>query len=128
MALAAGNSLYGKVPERAPDPATIQPYRAEHYAPPAELAVLPEPIECQPPRDEYPGEARRLGFEGKVRLRLLIDEQGRVAGATVLDDPGHGLGAAAARSLPRHCRFRPGRRGGQAVATSIVYTVGYELQ
>lgn len=129
VAVPVGNTLYGKPPERAPDPATVQPYRAENYAPPAELTTLPETIECRLPKDEYPEEARRLGFEGIVRLRLQIDEEGKVIRAAVAEDPGHGLAAAALRSVgtPGRCRFRPARKGDRPVATEIPYSFRFEL-
>ncbi len=127
LAAPVGNSLYGKAPERAPDPSTVQPYRADHYAPPAEVTALPEPISCAVPKSEYPEEAKRIGFEGTVRLRLRIDEEGHVTNAKVIEDPGHGLGAAAVRSIPRWCRFRPATRKSEQVATDIPFTVHFEL-
>ncbi len=126
-ATATGNTLYGRTPEHAADPSAVQPYGADRYAPPAELTALPEPISCEVPKSEYPEEARRIGFEGKVRLRLRIDEAGLVTAATVIEDPGHGLGLAAGRSIPRWCRFRAARRKGEAVATEIPFTVRFEL-
>jgi periplasmic protein TonB len=129
VAAPVGNTLYGRTPEKAPDPAAVRPYRAENYAPPAELTTLPETIACQLPKNEYPEEAKRLGFEGIVRLRLQIDEEGRVSRATVVEDPGHGLAAAALRSVgtPGRCRFRPARKGDRAVATEIPYSFRFEL-
>jgi protein TonB len=128
VAAPAGNSLYGEAPRTAPEPSDVKPYRAEHYAPPTEVTTLPRPIgECQPAQDEYPEAARRSGLEGKVVLRLLLDADGRIAEATVLQDPGHGFGAAAVETVKRHCRFEPGRRGDEKVATWIRYTVRYEL-
>jgi hypothetical protein len=50
-----------------------------------------------------------------------------VAETTVLSDPGKGLGPAAARIARRWFRFRPARRGDQAVATEIPFTVRFEL-
>jgi protein TonB len=127
LAAPVGNSLYGKAPQRAPDPSTVQPYRADHYAPPAEVTALPEPISCAVPKSEYPDEAKRIGFEGTVRLRLRIDEEGHVTNAKVIEDPGHGLGAAAVRSISRWCRFRPATRKSETVATDIPFTVHFEL-
>ena len=74
-----------------------------------------------------PAEAARAGVEGEVKLRLLVDETGRVRSVTVLRDPGHGLGPAAARIARRYFRFRPARLGGEPVATEIPFTVLFEL-
>jgi protein TonB len=127
VAAPAGNTLYGRMPEQAPDPADVQPYRAERYAPPTQVTSLPEPLEVSVPKDEYPAEAARAGVEGEVKLRLLVDETGRVRSVTVLRDPGHGLGPAAARIARRYFRFRPARLGGEPVATEIPFTVLFEL-
>ncbi len=127
VAAPVGNSLYGRPPASAEDPATVQPYRSDRYAPPTQVTSLPEPLGCDIPKSEYPEEARRLGLEGEVRLRLVVDEEGRVQDVKVVRDPGHGFGAVAARSARSYCRFRPARKDGQTVATEIAYTIRFEL-
>ncbi|HEX8909953.1 MAG TPA: TonB family protein, partial [Anaeromyxobacteraceae bacterium] len=127
VAAPVGNTLYGRAPERAADPAAVKPYRSERYAPPSQVTTLPEPLGCDIPRAEYPEEARRLGVEGEVRLRVVVDEEGRVREAKVLRDPGHGFGAVAARAARAYCRFRPAQKDGAAVATEIPYTIRFEL-
>ena len=71
--------------------------------------------------------ALRLGIEGRVILLVTIDETGAVVDARVVQDPGHGLGEAAARAYKRRCRFEPGRRGDQRVATTIRVGVTFEM-
>jgi len=127
MGVSVGNTLYGKPPDRAADPAGVKPYRDEEYAPPAELTTLPEPVETSFPKDEYPEEARRLGIEGAVRLRLRVDRGGRVREALIVDGPGHGLAQAAVRRALRFWQFRPARRGNDVVAAEIPFTVRFEL-
>jgi protein TonB len=128
VAAPVGNTLYGEMPRTAPAPAEVKPYRSERYVPPTQVTVLPRPVgECRPPTDEYPDDARRLGIEGLVVLVLTVDETGALADARVVEDPGHGLGAAAVRSVRSHCRFEPARRGDERVATSFRYKVRFEL-
>jgi protein TonB len=128
FAAPVGNTLYGEMPRTAPDPADVKPYRAERYVPPTQVTVLPKAIgECSPPADEYPDEARTLGIEGVVVMMLSVDETGAIADARVVEDPGHGLGAAAITSVKRHCKFEPAQRGGEKVATTLRYKVRYEL-
>lgn len=122
-----GNSMYGKAPERAQDPGSAQPYRSDRYVPPTQVTTLPEPLGCEVPKSEYPEEAKRLGFEGDVKVRLTVDEEGHVASAKAMADPGHGLGPAAERGARRFCRFRPAKRNGEAVATDITFTMHFEL-
>jgi protein TonB len=55
----------------------------------------------------YPPEATRAGVEGKVRLRVALDAQGRVSSARVLRGLGHGLDEAAVEALTHRCRFTP---------------------
>jgi protein TonB len=128
VAAPVGNTLYGEMPRTAPAPEEVKPYRAERYVPPTQVTVLPRPVgECRPPKEAYPEAALRLGLEGLVVLLLTIDETGKVADARVVEDPGHGFGEAAVRTLRTHCRFEPARRGGEAVATTLRYKVRFEL-
>lgn len=120
-----GGTLYGKPPARAEAPEGARP--SQRYAPPSQVTSLPEPLGCDIPKSEYPEEARRLGIEGEVRLRLVIDEEGGVRDVKVVRDPGHGFAQVAQRCARTYCRFRPARRNGDAVATEIPYTIRFEL-
>jgi protein TonB len=122
-----GNTLYGSAPETAGDPASGGPPAVERYAPPSQVTSLPEPLGCDIPKSEYPEEARRLGIEGEVKLRLVIDREGAVKDVKVLRDPGHGFGSVAQRCARSYCRFRPALKNGEAVATQIPYTIRFEL-
>src|SRR5882762_5170507 len=75
FAVGAGNTLQG-APERTPPaPESVKPYKAEQYAPAAQVSELPRPLnrEALNLRRYYPAQAKRSGFEGDVVLRLLID-------------------------------------------------------
>ncbi len=132
VAAPVGNTLYGEMPRTAPEPSDVKPYRSDKYVPPTQVTVLPRPVGvCASgvplPAEEYPEAALRLGVEGRVVLVLTVDETGKITEVRVVEDPGHGLGAAAANAVRRHCRFEPGRRGAEAVATSFRYKVQFEL-
>jgi protein TonB len=127
VAAPVGNTLYGKPPEVAPEPGEVRPYRADRYLPPTEVDSPPAPVSLEVPPSEYPREAREAGFEGEVRLRLRIDEEGRVREAVVLRDPGKGLGEAAVPIAKKYYRFRPAMRGGRAVPSEIVLSVRFQL-
>jgi protein TonB len=130
VAAPAGNTLYGELPSTAPAPGEARPYRAERYVPPTQVTALPraEPQCFETSADDYPEEAERLQLEGRVRLSLTIDERGAIAEAKVVEDPGHGFGAAAIAALRRHgCRFSPPRRGADAVTTRIPFTYRFTL-
>jgi len=124
FAAPVGNSLAGKVGPRAPAPA------ADDIGPVAHAAALttqPEPLDVEIPQAEYPKDALDAGFEGSVTLKIVIDATGRVRRATVLKDPGYGLGAAAVKSALRHFKFKPGELNGKPTAVEWTFTVTYEL-
>ncbi|HEY3352453.1 MAG TPA: energy transducer TonB [Polyangia bacterium] len=77
----------------------------------------------------YPHEAERLGVEGEVRLRVALDERGRVQRVTVVSGLGHGLDQVAAEALKHRCRFTPALAGdGTPVAYTIsAYVFRFEL-
>jgi protein TonB len=74
----------------------------------------------------YPPVARAEHFEGAVAVKLIVDDDGSVARVTVVSDPGHGLGAAAAK-VARLYRFKPAKVDGRPVATEILFKVHFEL-
>ncbi|HSM93839.1 MAG TPA: energy transducer TonB, partial [Anaeromyxobacteraceae bacterium] len=121
-----GNTLYGQLPRTAPRPEEVKPYAAERIVPPTQVTALPRPVSTEIPRGEYPADALAQGLEATVVLRLLVDETGRVAEATVAEDPGHGFAAAAVRIAKRYFRFEPARRGDERVATWLRFTVRFE--
>jgi protein TonB len=104
----------------------VKPYAAERYVPPTQVTVLPRPLSTEIPRGEYPPDALAQGLEATVVLRLLIDETGKVAEATVAEDPGHGFAEAAVRVAKRYFRFEPARRGEERVTTWLRFTVRFE--
>ena len=126
FAAPVGNSLAGKPGTRAAPAAGP----ADDIGPVVNAAALtadPEPIDTEIPKSEYPQAALDAGFEGSVTLKIVIDATGRVRRATVLKDPGYGLGAAAAKSAVRHFRFKPIQLNGKPTAVEISFTVTYEL-
>lgn len=70
------------------------------------------------PAPVYPGRARRLGFEGKVLLRVRIDDAGRVMAAKVAESSGFAELDAAAVKAARSWRFEP---PGQITEASIPF-------
>jgi protein TonB len=128
VAVPVGNTLYGRAPAVAPDPAEVKPYGAERYAPPTRVAALPRLLSCDVPRSAYPDEARQAGLEGTVRLSIVVGADGKVLGGKVLADPGRGLGAAALPIVQRWCRFAPATLDGQPVATEVPFELPFTLR
>lgn len=128
FAVGAGNTLRGAPERTARAPEEVKPYKAEQYAPAAQVNELPQPLnrESLNLRKYYPAQAKKNGFEGDVVLRLLIDADGSIAKVDVVSDPGEGLGPAAARAV-RELRFSPAKVNGVAVATTVPFTIHFTL-
>jgi protein TonB len=124
FAAPVGNTLYGKLPERAANPSDVQPYQAPEgrFVPAYQADTQPRVLQERKLRySEWPEEARRAGIEGHVLLSVVIDAQGDVTEVKVLRGPGYGLEAAAARAV-RGIKWKPATQNGQPVATEIKYT------
>ena len=67
------------------------------------LLSLPEP--------DYPRRARRRGIEGRIVVKVLVDENGKVLQAIAPGRDEHGF-LAAAREAARGARFEPATRDG----------------
>ena len=78
-------------------------------------------------RNPYPKEAKEKGIEGKVILEILIDNEGKVRKATLVDGPGFGLNEAALASIKKF-KFVPAQIGDQAVAVVIRYGINFVLE
>jgi|1185.fasta_scaffold03369_4 TonB family protein len=128
FAAAVGNTLAAAPDRVARNPAAARPYKAAQYAAASELAEAPQVLN----RDQvdirryYPKEALQRGIEAEVILRLTIDSDGSIAEASVVRDPGEGLGAAALRAV-REFRFAPGRVGATPVATAIPFVIRFVI-
>ena len=128
FAVGAGNTLRGAPEKGAAEPRTVKPYKADQYAPSAQVSELPRPLNraALNLRKYYPAQARKDGFEGDVVLRLLIDADGTIAKVDIVSDPGQGLGPAAAQAV-RELRFSPAKVNGVAVATTVPFTIHFTL-
>ena len=79
------------------------------------------------PRPHYPESARREGKEGRVLLRVLIDEEGRTKAVEVNASSGHELLDQAATEAIKKWRFVPARAGGKPVETWVKVPIDFQL-
>ena len=78
---------------------------------------------------EYPKVASKLGIEGSVWLRVLIDERGKVRAARVLEDSGSKIGfEEAALAAARKSVWKPAAKDGSNVAMWVKYEVAFCLR
>ena len=75
---------------------------------------------------EYSEEARKAKYSGSVRLSFVVDEHGLPRDIKVTRPVGLGLDEKAIEAV-MHWRFRPGMRGGKAVATEAYVEVNFRL-
>ena len=112
----------------APRPDEVKPYAPPppggRYVPPYKVTRLPEL--ASEFKATYPEEARKLGLEGQVVLRLTVDSTGKVAKAVLVKGAGNGFDEAAMDAVKRF-KFKPGTEGDEAIATEITYTYTFLL-
>ncbi len=71
---------------------------------------------------EYPPEAKALAIEGPIRVRLLVDETGKVKSAVLLNKLGHGLDELALAKA-KDIEFEPARdTEDKAVSSTVIWT------
>ncbi|HMI40618.1 MAG TPA: TonB family protein [Sphingomicrobium sp.] len=78
-------------------------------------------------RPPYPEAKRRLEQEAVLRLRLGIDDHGRVRSVDPVGAADPMFLASARSHLIRNWRYAPATEGGRPVASSIVITLRFEL-
>jgi protein TonB len=78
-------------------------------------------------RPPYPEAKRRLAQEAVLRLRLSIDERGRVRAVEPLGAADPMFLASARSHLIRNWRYSPAMEGGRPVPSSLVITLRFEL-
>lgn len=75
----------------------------------------------------YPALARRLGKEGRVILKLLIDADGKLQNVEIVEAAGYGFTEASLAAVKKS-RYAPGYRDGVKVATCALLPVSFHLQ
>jgi protein TonB len=80
------------------------------------------------PLPDYPWSARRRGQEGRVIIRLSVDEHGHPINAVILTSSGNASLDQAALKTLKHWRLTPARRMGIAVETQIDVPIQFKLQ
>ncbi len=124
-----------EIPQPEPAPA------AELPAPPplAELqtAPLPPPPPLEPPRfdmaylnnpaPDYPALSRRLGEEGRVLLRVLVDAKGLAQQVEIKASSGSRRLDQAATEAVKKWRFIPAKRGNQPIVGWALVPINFQL-
>lgn len=79
-------------------------------------------------RPPYPESKRRMEEEATLRLRLSIDERGRVTAVEPIGNVDAAFLDSARRHLLRNWRYTPAKEDGRAVPSSLVITLRFQLE
>ncbi len=130
VAVPVGNTLMTKdrTPAKAP-PAPLPPaVDPDAFAPVADNLVCQPAAMASEVKADYPPEARRLGIEGRVQLRVGVDRQGNVRWTRVIKSAGYGLDEAAKQALARS-KFKPAHScDGREVDQVIPWTYTFQTE
>ncbi|WP_432742697.1 energy transducer TonB [Methylobacter sp. G7] len=79
------------------------------------------------PKPKYPGIATSRGWEGTVHLRVRVSVEGDSEDVTVQRSSGHDVLDEAAIEAVEKWKFMPAKRGGTAVASSVIVPIEFVL-
>ncbi len=77
---------------------------------------------------QYPATARENGIQGRVILKFIIDENGKITNPRVLKGVAGGCSQEALRVLNSMPKWKPGRHGGRNVKVNFTLPVSFRLQ
>lgn len=126
-----------QVQKEAPVIASIAPVKEGAAALPESLkqaAPAPPPlVEAVPiyrknPTPRYPRNARRRGYEGKVILEVLVNEEGSVEDLRVFESSGYQILDRVAMKSVKTWLFEPGRRGDERVEMWVKVPIRFDLK
>ncbi len=120
------NVLSAEVQER-PVTQALPPIRSA----PAEAALSQPRFDADyldNPVPDYPPISRRMGEEGKVFLRVLVEADGRASRVEIKTSSGSPRLDQAAEQAVRRWRFIPAKHGNEAVSAWVVVPVSFNLK
>ena len=131
VSVPVGNTLMTKPGPKVEKPKPLGGDGAGGFVPVAEVYIAQHAEIISSPNGEenYPPEAKRLGIEGAVKVKLGIDERGNVVTAKVVGErAGHGFDEAATKAM-KQAKFKPAYTSdGRAVPCVIIWTYRFESE
>lgn len=76
---------------------------------------------------KYPKAARDKKIQGKVLIKLVVEEDGRISETAILESLGYGCDEEVTRVVQAMPKWTPGRNGNETVRTSLVLPVMFSL-
>ncbi|TKA90101.1 energy transducer TonB [Guyparkeria sp. SB14A] len=112
--------------DTAADEATAAQASAESDAPTTEPGFSAGYLDNPPPA--YPRASQRLREEGEVRLRVVVDREGKPVTWSVVQSSGHERLDRAAKEAVAKWRFDPATRGGEPVRGEVIVPLQFTLR
>jgi TonB family protein len=86
------------------------------------------PVMVYAPKREYPVQARKHNWEGKVWVKALVGIDGKVKEATVLESSGYSILDASALKSAKKRRYQPAQKDGGPVACFVKIPFTFKLE
>ncbi len=76
---------------------------------------------------KYPSQAKRMGIEGKVFVKFMVDKDGSISRVQILKGIGAGCDEEAAKVLKNAPKWMPGKQRGRAVRVWMTIPIVFKL-
>lgn len=126
------------ITEPAPAPARFEAPPPTPAPPPAPVAAAPAPVPVIPPNfnadylnnpaPSYPALSRRMGEEGRVVLRVFVNQQGLPTQVELRTSSGFSRLDSVALETVRQWKFTPARRGEQPIGAWVLVPISFSLR
>jgi protein TonB len=120
VAMSVGNNLMMAPGREFVDPRDVKP----DFVPSYRITEMPKPIKIV--KVKYPEQARQAGIEGRVQLKLYLNQEGRVIKVEVVKGVDPELDEAA-RGAAIDFLFTPAKVDGLAVPAAISFAYNWEI-
>ena len=77
---------------------------------------------------KYPADAQKEGIQGKVFVQIIVDENGKVSNAKIVQGISPSLDAEALRVVYNMPQWRPGMKDGKPVSVKYAFPINFRLQ
>lgn len=119
-------------PVAAPADKAPAPVAVASVAPAPVVASTPRTITSgveyiQPPQPVYPPQSRRMGEQGKVVLRVLVNEKGLADQVVVHSSSGFSRLDEAGRAAAQRALFKPHLEDGRPVPVFVIVPLNFQL-
>ncbi len=87
-----------------------------------------KPVPVLQTKPLYPYRARRLRLDGRVGVRFLVKEDGRVSGLEIVESVPPGVFDDSVRSALASWAFSPGKVNGKTVCTRVATSIEFKFE